>query len=184
MTRCPFSGLYQAPSAGYQLAPRGTGRRLGECVIRPSRPIRKRPHSVVIATGAGSPAGAGRSRPPHRPATGAPLANGAQRPTARRATATRVISAVRQGGRGGSRLRCQLAFDADAGAKRLEPAAAERGKELTAELERLVEAADDLGPDLARAGEHVRLVDRRHAAVADDPAAADEDGVDGARRRA
>src|SRR5207302_9049484 len=74
--------------------------------------------------------------------------------------------------------------DAGGGAERLEPAAAARGEALTAELDRLVEAAGAPGPDVARAGEHGRRGDRRQAAVADDPAAADEDGVDGARRRA
>src|SRR5439155_9515186 len=109
---CPASSLYQAPSSGYQLAARGTGRRVGERVIRPSRPIRKLPHSVVIATCAGNPAGARGSLAPHRPAAGAPPANGAHSPSARRATATRLTRTVR-GADGNGPLRSQLPLDSD-----------------------------------------------------------------------
>ena len=86
--------------------------------------------------------------------------------------------------RRGEAQRDELALDADVGAHRLEPAGADAGEQLPAELEGVVVAADDRGAGLAALGEDRRLVDSRSAARAHHPASADEDGVDRERGRA
>src|SRR2546429_7052374 len=91
---------------------------------------------------------AGAARPP-RP----------ERPQARALATLRLPStvAVSSSSCRGSR---QLALDTDVGAQGLEPATPQGREELPAELERFVEAADDVRAHLARAGEHLRLVHR------------------------
>ena len=76
----------------------------------------------------------------------------------------------RLAGRGASReVERQLPLDADARPQRLEPAAAQRLQQLPAELERLVEAPDDLAAELAHLREHGGLVDGDDVAAADLP---------------